>query len=1112
MSSVKLIAKIILLLVGIPCFLIAISTIYVFIVLNNSVQYIPLFEQKVQQSANSQFVDNKLEIGTVKLGAKGVSKFIVYLHDCTFRDPQGKPIIEVPRASVTVAAWPLLYGKLKINKVSIEDLEITIDKRQIYSERYQNRMALARNSDTTKGLSSQNEQISEHTATAPKETTGIITQLLPASTATEKTSGAIFNKELIGQELEELFEWIEKYRGYIEVISLQEILLNIITINYQGIVESNKVLLSTDDFILLDTAAEKQNLLQLSLKNGKIVLVDSAIEELLKLKTHFEVLERSSLNRSKKFASNHLPYFSQQKNIFNFIEASKIVHFDLQCSYAKDIDLTCKLNFNNIDSAFLSDLVNGSNQDFEYMLDNMKTNLSGNIIIKHPFTQELPNLYVNLSSPNGFLKDQRLSTKMLPFTFQRLHILLSLENNLELIKLQEFSALLLGQIPFHLSLEKMGNSRALNIQMEQIDLHYLELLWPDFLPGAEIKQWIVEHLLDGEIATATAQINILGDEINDLTAKIHFKNAYLDYGLGMPPISELSGIANFTKQGMHIAIQHGKVLKSEITAGSIAIPNFKRMVGQEYVPELKISADFKGKGVDILEHIHMLPSKTNSNIWELIDAPVEGSIKLALFLGAEETDYMRQSMAIEGKIKITTSDNIFFAKDSVVNLRVIKPYREEIRLIADLTKAEIDYLFLQKPIDKPQLIELSIASDELSEITILGGITAKGVFNGLGAISYKNDQGKITIQSIDLDNLSYQQNDFSIKFIHEENLLNISGRSIDLPMLSKFVKNIIRSNSTNLVKRSPLKSLKTAKADISESSQNSTIDSKSKVSSTQHGLNLQLVLDKVWLNSEKFLTNVQIKCYQKYNTWHDFSAVAYFEDSYINIVPYPKKQARHPNALTYKAYFHNIQPILDILRMNSTIQNLGDVILRGEIFRNKQGEIVTEGNLEIKDGFGVLQKQDDDSKILVEGGDLEAIHNRFDITNENVKVIRKAKTKYKFSNMLLTISEGLLYYKRSGVTVAGTYNLRNNYFNFQGSLIPEYFINTLFSLQKIPIVGNIISFIKGGKNNGMFALKYSYIYNASMTNPVLKIYYLESLTPGFIRELLNSLRNNDQEP
>jgi len=101
---------------------------------------------------------------------------------------------------------------------------------------------------------------------------------------------------------------------------------------------------------------------------------------------------------------------------------------------------------------------------------------------------------------------------------------------------------------------------------------------------------------------------------------------------------------------------------------------------------------------------------------------------------------------------------------------------------------------------------------------------------------------------------------------------------------------------------------------------------------------------------------------------------------------------------------------------------------------------------------------------------------------------------FQMRNGIVTVAEAYGSGSELGLTLHGTRNEAMGTVKMNGTVIPAYTLNTVFS--KVPVLGKILL---GGENEGIFAINYS--ASGSSDNPDIFVNPLSALTPGFLRKI-----------
>lgn len=103
----------------------------------------------------------------------------------------------------------------------------------------------------------------------------------------------------------------------------------------------------------------------------------------------------------------------------------------------------------------------------------------------------------------------------------------------------------------------------------------------------------------------------------------------------------------------------------------------------------------------------------------------------------------------------------------------------------------------------------------------------------------------------------------------------------------------------------------------------------------------------------------------------------------------------------------------------------------------------------------------------------------------------------------VVVRDGTLFGPAVGATVAGTLDFGRDQVNLEGTFVPLYGVNNLFS--QIPLFGPLLG---GGEHEGLFGINYRITGPAA--SPVLSVNPLSAMAPGFLRKIFGALDNAAQ--
>ncbi|WP_321391284.1 AsmA-like C-terminal domain-containing protein [Emcibacter sp.] len=107
-------------------------------------------------------------------------------------------------------------------------------------------------------------------------------------------------------------------------------------------------------------------------------------------------------------------------------------------------------------------------------------------------------------------------------------------------------------------------------------------------------------------------------------------------------------------------------------------------------------------------------------------------------------------------------------------------------------------------------------------------------------------------------------------------------------------------------------------------------------------------------------------------------------------------------------------------------------------------------------------------------------------------------------NGILDIKKGTARGNALGVTMSGKVDQSYNEVNIEGTIVPAYGLNSLFS--NIPIIGAILT---GGKGQGIFAATFE--MTGTMQETDIRVNPLAALAPGILRNIFSVLGGSDKK-
>ena len=165
------------------------------------------------------------------------------------------------------------------------------------------------------------------------------------------------------------------------------------------------------------------------------------------------------------------------------------------------------------------------------------------------------------------------------------------------------------------------------------------------------------------------------------------------------------------------------------------------------------------------------------------------------------------------------------------------------------------------------------------------------------------------------------------------------------------------------------------------------------------------------------------------------------------------------------------------------------------------GNNAVAGALRIKDF--VLRDEPALRRLVVEGapqrptgveGGGETGQPSFD---PNAVAFTRLQVNFQRAGSRLDIRDGTMYGAEMGLTVDGWLDFARDQVSMDGTFVPAYAVNNLFS--RIPVFG---LFLGGGSHEGLFAVNYR--ISGAATKPTLSINPLSAIAPGIFRKIFGA--------
>lgn len=874
-------------------------------------------------------------------------------------------------------------------------------------------------------------------------------------------------------------------------------LLGLITMNFQPskikIIDANFVMDDLQKLQQADSRQEKGNMSPIikflaMIKSGEIPIENFEVENTklifrgAKIKTEI-LLKKSQIRAS----TTKKTLFISSINKVSFDATKSDVDLKVNCQLFEKGGLKCDLVLEN----FLPNCVASLHKSLSHLNQiHAAINATASLSIKDG---ELHNILFKATSKKGdFDFPQFFSQKM---DFANFSVTGEYDDRIGVLNLSEIktdftdpSTIQAAKIaPSHLDMSllisdlKNRASKKLDffIKLQDVQNDKMEKFWPSALNQKDIRQWVITHIRGGMVRNAYAKFSLTETpnvtNLESMDAQVVFSDFNLEYDKNFPPISHVSGIANFGINGMKIAIASGDVLNSKISDGLVEIDNFMAPITL-----LKISGKSKGSAADGLKHVDYkstfateIEKYLNGDSQNDFDIriPLQEKINLKdTYVAVNSTikslnnPYLRGGVVINAKKDFKSSDFIAKANLSAAELTspsfdVIKAANIEsnLSLVVDVKNPKlvaIKNIILQK---KENILEkTSKKSAQLrksnSKIT--------------GEIAFETSPFLLT--AADLKNDNFGRNNFSISY------------KIDKKTSTQ--KLFLRGKQFNLA------------ALLAEKQKFSQAGAENK---KFNNLQIQIATDNLALLHNKMIKNFYLSLNMEKGIFMRGLAKGDYAKSQLLSLKAEKKSQDDPD-LQIEGDIFDVGYFAEAFGISDTISG-GDAKIKahGHVTDNKQ---VLIGEITISDNITIYENQA--VKKLASNTLFSTIKDR--IFSNDKTIFDSVKVDFSYVDGILNIKSLIANNYKIGITAKGKIDLKNNIYDIRGMIVPGFIINNLFGIGKIPIIGNVISgLLTGGEGGGLFGIRYEYIRKKGDAEATFETNKISSFVPTSIKSLFD---------
>lgn len=808
------------------------------------------------------------------------------------------------------------------------------------------------------------------------------------------------------------------------------------------------------------------------IENAKILIFNSKIQSEI-------TIENAKIN--SKLNKDTLDIFIQS---LIFVSRNKSeFKLDSNCKLSKIDGLKCDANIYN----FMPNSLVGFHPIFDD-LDNIDTNISGLLNLTINPNKSFNNLKFRVQSEKGSFYFKELFKDKIDFKqinvdgdYNGIDKVLNFNNiQTELVsKIADQTEISNPKLKLSLQLSLPSHEKLryeFNIGLKNALINEIDRFWPLNLSQNGIRNWVLSSIKNGVVNDGFVKFIIdenLGEsELKSLNAQFDFNNTNLTYDKNFPEISNINGLAFFSKNDMKIFIKNADVLKSKISNAEISIMDFNMPTNI-----LNIKGNLDGMASDGLKH-----ASNHPDFLIEVENYLSGNAKSSFEIGVPLIDNLAlKDVLLAVQSDISELKNNFAKGDISISLK--KDFDSNIfKTVINLDKASLDIaeLAVEKTVKENGILnfDLDLENDKILNFKNIkltkGEVDKKQQFSSIAG-EFALEYNPFKILKINLKNQNFGKNNYDFSYN-----LNQANSALNIDIKGKYLslKNIFnRKNNSN--QKFSLDKILTNK------------------------LNININLGNLELKNKTKYNNILMNLSCQNGICRSGSLLASLNKSKNQVKNIALKINKNPKKDKANEYI-----------LSGQIADIGTLIEALGI-----SNLIGDGNVKID----VVQKINND-KLILEG----SIKSISDITiyeNEKVKKLAKnnlysqvkdkifSSEKTTFGSMKidfslidnqLTITSLIANNFKIGITAKGTINLDDNAMQLKGMIVPGYLVNSLFGLGKIPVLGSVIKgLLTGEDGGGIFSVRYEYVRSKDQEEGEFKTNAVSAFVPSSISSLFD---------
>lgn len=825
---------------------------------------------------------------------------------------------------------------------------------------------------------------------------------------------------------------------------------------------------------------EKLKIKVVVIENVKLVLKQDKIvtKEIIIRKSEVKIKSASILNGNKLKISS--------SNIINLDKSQKDIFFNSNCILSDHSLSNCDIAASNIETATIANL----NPNLK-ILEKIKTSLNITATLQVN-EKNIQTINFRAQAKNGVANLEEFFSKKI--VFSNLIANGDYNSDLDTLNLSEIKADLLdtgsqdikdqnAKISMSVLLSDLTNTQNnksdFYIRIENVGKGGLEQLWPTFLPGQHIREWVVAHIYDERIKDAFTKFTLKRNagvfSLEKLDSKVAFENLNIKYDNYFPKITAAKGVAIFTKHGMNILINDANVLESRISNAQVSIDDF---AADKII--LNIKGNLAGKAGDGLKHANY-DSKFAYEVGKYLNGESFGDFDVRLPLHSEislKTIYIAANLDVKalkneyinGDIKISTKKNYndtnFVSSIDLTNANLTAKIFDVEKKNGD--NGNLTFILNIKNNNLLQFKNFVLTKQEknYNKEKVVNAPTDSKI-----AADFEIQTAPLKIVSLNVENENFGKNNYNLAYLNKNNSQKISVRGQYLN-LGTFLENKSKSNDKT----------------ISKSESNSLFS---------ENLSARISLGKVFMAKDRSINKFYLAINRRNKFYqHIFITGNQGGRKLINLSTNSTNQ-KYP---IISGNINDVGYLAEAFNISDTVSGGQAKIAINQSFL--ENNLLLKGNIEIDNDITFYETNH--VKLLEK--DTLFIKVKDKIFSNNKTTFTKLKLEFNAIDDKVEIESFLANNFKIGITAKGFFNIANNSYEIKGMIIPGFVVNNLFGIGNIPLIGGVISgLLTGGEGGGLFGIKYVYKKDVNEKEPTFKTDVVSAFVPVSIRNLFDSI-------